>query len=226
VAWAISADVAEYEAALVAFRKRVPITDIELEELTLAERGNAFWVSGLSELSAVRTVMEEIDKAIAAGLPMEDFQKSVKEALGAHTLDGHHIETVFRNAVQTAYSAGRWEQLTNPDVSNIRPYWVYDSVLDTRTTKLCRELDGTCKPHDDPFWLYRCPQCHHRCRANLRAVKRREAERRGITQGDPSTEAPVDNWGLAPPLRDKEQLLKREAVSDDLLTVFDERQTR
>jgi hypothetical protein len=48
---------------------------------------------------------------------------------------------------------------------------VYNAILDERTTKLCKTLDGTVKPIDDPFWEKFYPPNHHSCRSLATVVR-------------------------------------------------------
>lgn len=223
MAWDISAEPERFEEAIAEFKRRVPIEADELATLTRAERSRAFYIASVNELSVVRTVYDELDRAIANATPIDEFRASVHDKLGKHRLGGAHLNTVFRNAVQTAYNTGRWEQITSGDLTQTRPFWMYDAVLDSRTTEVCKALDQTVKAHDDPFWLTRWPPNHHQCRSSVRAVRRREAERRGITVGDPVGGEPQGGFGLAPPLRGAEPLPDPARVQPELLSVFNRR---
>jgi SPP1 gp7 family putative phage head morphogenesis protein len=200
--WTVTSDVGQFEEAVEAHRERVPMTAAEVVDMTAEERRAAFWVAGTHEAAVVQTIHQEIERALAEGLSLDEFKKNLAEKLqGQHALGGAHLETVFRNAVQSAYNAGRWYQLTDPDVTAARPFWMFDAVLDTRTTPLCKDLNGTIKAHDDPFWLTHWCPLHHRCRSGVRALRTSEVERRGgVTPGGPPG-APSEGFGRAPPLR-------------------------
>lgn len=208
MAWSVSAHQADFEAASAWFASRVPYTREQYDALDDESRKRAFWVSGGLELDAVETIFGESGRAIANGTPLEDFKRDIQAKLeGRLGPDGFHLETVLRNACQNAYNTARWTQLTDPELSLLRPYLLYDSVLDSRTTPICKALDGTCKPVDDTYWLTHHPSMHHRCRSALRSLRTSEAQRRGITTADPLTtgEKPVNvppGWGKAPPLSD------------------------
>jgi SPP1 gp7 family putative phage head morphogenesis protein len=221
--WAVTADVEEFDEAVDWFRARVPVTDEEYEALTTEQRSLAFHLASVNELAVVRTVFNEIEAAIRAGTPLEEFKKSVREKVtDAHARDGYYLETVFRNATQDAYNAGRWTQLTDPDVTVSRPYWMFDAVLDSRTTPICNALDATIKGHDDPFWLTHYPPLHHRCRSSIRSLRPSEARKRGLTVGDPDV-TPGEGFGLAPPKRTDYPMPDREGVDADAYAVFEHR---
>jgi SPP1 gp7 family putative phage head morphogenesis protein len=225
MSWDVSAEPGDFEEAVAWFRARLPMTDQEYEALSAAERTRAFWISGVNELRVVETVFDELERAIAEGLPIEEFEARVRAKLdAAHSIDGFHLETVFRNATQDAYNAGRYAQLTDPTITTTRPYWLFDAVLDARTTKtICRPLDGTIKAHDDPWWQTHHPQLHHRCRSGIRALRPSEAKKRGLTVGDPAVD-PQPGFGLSPARRGTDlPEPDPEGVPPDLYAAYERR---
>lgn len=159
------------------------MTDEEFSLLETKSHERAFTLAGVRDLEVVSQVYAQIDRAIEDGTDLQTFKKSVKESLTSQwgKADSHRIETIFRTNVQTAYSRGRREQLRDPDVLALRPFWVYDATLDSRTSDICRELNGTVLPAGDPFWSSRTPPNHFNCRSQIRSLRPSEAKRRGIS---------------------------------------------
>jgi len=228
MAWSITADVDEFDEAVSWFRERVPVTDAEYEELTAASRARAFHLASISELAIVQLVFDEVDRAIAKGTGIAEFRKQVREKLTGKTpIPESQLTLTFRNASQEALNTGRWHQLTNPDVTAVRPYWMLDVVMDTRTTEeICKPLNKTIKAHDDPWWLTHWPPLHHQCRTGVRALRRADAVRRGLTFGDPATGADA-GFGLAPPVRGTElPMPNREKVDPNAFATFEHRRAQ
>lgn len=202
MAWQVSADVDKFDEAVDWFRSRVPYTTAQLDGIEDKARARAFWITADLELDTLQTIHSEIGDSIEKGTPFEEFKKSLRKKLDNKVgIGGFHLETVFRNWVQTAYNTGRWYQLTDPELALLRPFLMFDAVLDSRTTERCKACDGAIKPVGDPWWLNRVPPLHHRCRSCLRSLRRKEAERRGITLDDPDEKTFDPKWGLAPELR-------------------------
>lgn len=232
MAWKVSADLGRFDEAVEALRARTTLTDDEYYQLEGAGRSRAFSYAGGAELAVVQTVLDELAKAIERGQPIEEFRASIREKLGTFGPKGAHLETIFRNACQTAYNRGRWNQMKAPDVVKFRPYFLYDSILDSRTTEVCKACNGTLKLHDDPWWLTHWPPLHHRCRSSVRNLRASEAVKRGITEGDVEGATPQGTFGYAPPLEQSshyepkqaghdaaawaEYLRKRQAANDQL----------
>ncbi len=199
MAWGVTAETGRFGEAVDWFRSRVPYTFEQLGALEDKARANAFWIAGGVELAAIRGIFDELGRAIEKGTSLQDFKRDIRAKLPGAIRD-QHLTVVFRNAVQTALNTGRWQQMTEPDVKRFRPYWMYDAILDGRTTPICNTLNGTVKSADDAFWLSRWPPLHHQCRSSVRSLRRSEALRRGITQGVPDGD-PQGGFGAAPPVQ-------------------------
>ncbi len=192
-AWDVTADVAEHTDALDWFGKRTVITAADARKIDDRLKVEAFWVGGGLHLHQVQRVFDKLDTAIRKG---EDFESFRKRAL-TELRDPAHAETVFRNATQRAYNAGRHAQMTEPSTAKFRPFWMYDSILDSRTTQICTVCNGVILPHEHAWWDTHWPPQHHRCRASVRNLRRTEAEKRGVRAVPPGEAAP-DGWGVSP----------------------------
>ena len=193
MAFEITADPSRFDEASGYFLGRAVITREEARRLTSDAKTRAFWIGAGLQLAQVQRVFDEVAKALDSGEPFDDWRKRVRTEL---TNDAH-AETVFRNATQRSYNAGRYRQMR--EVEAWRPYWMFDAILDSRTTRVCRKCNGTILPASDPWWLtHQCP-LHHSCRSSTRSLRTSEAEERGITRSKPS-ETAADGFGLAPEL--------------------------
>lgn len=162
-------------------------------------RRKAFTVAGVMDLNLLNDAYKAIDKAVAEGATFADFQKEIGPKLEKTWggKDSSRLSTIFQTNVQSAYSAGRWRQLTDPDVLAERPIWQFDAVLDGRVSAICKSLDGTTLPADDPFWETHHPPLHFRCRSGIISLTETEATARGLTATPPKTPA-ASGFGLAP----------------------------
>jgi SPP1 gp7 family putative phage head morphogenesis protein len=201
MAWRATADVERYDEALEWFLGRTILSDEERRRIPAEARSRAFWLAGVAQMDVVQDVFNDIDRALANGTPFDEFKAQVSDKLARAwgRDDPHRVETIFRNAAQSSYNAGRWHQMTEPSVQRFRPFWQYDAILDSRVTPLCKTLDGTVLRADDPWWDTHYPPLHHRCRSSVRNLRQSEAERRGISPAPPQTEEEVpQGWGFSP----------------------------
>jgi|GEM_PF-1766221 len=194
--FAATADVERYDEAANWFLARKVVTPEQYAALAAGSYQHAFWVGGGLQLDQIQRVFDKTATAIETGEAFADWRDRVRSELR----NDAHAETVFRNAVQRAYNAGRWQQMRQPDVLRFRPFWMFDAILDDHTTTICKICDGTILDAEDPWWdTHICP-LHHRCRSSIRNLRRSEAEKRGITKQAPDVDEhrPPGEWGAAP----------------------------
>jgi SPP1 gp7 family putative phage head morphogenesis protein len=180
------------------------IADLRRQNVTLPEifnaleaekRTQAFTVSGLAKLDQIQRVADELARHVADGGTLRDFQKWAESQDWG--LPRHHLETIFRNAVQTAYNAGHWRSFEETKAT--RPYLMYDAINDSRTRPSHLALDGTIRPVDDHFWNTHSPPLGHRCRCTLKSLSADQArERGGVTQNPPAEGVADPGWGAKP----------------------------
>lgn len=189
----------KFDEAITWFRARVPMTDDEFKQLEASAKRKAFTVAGVANLDLVAEVHNAIGVALETGVDFKDFQKAI--AVKLETAWGGprpgRVETIWRTNIQSAYGAGRYRQLTSPAVLAARPVWVYDAVLDSRTSKICGPLAGTTLPADDSWWDTHTPPSHHNCRSSIRSLTQAQADRDGITE-KPSDMNASDGFGSRP----------------------------
>lgn len=125
-------------------------------------------------------------------------------------------DVVARTFLQERYNTERWYQMVSEPVRSVRPFWLYDSIIDDRTTVICIGYNGTLLPWDHPWWLTRKPPNHWGCRAIIRAVSRATARRRGITTKLPLL-IPQDGFGLSPALTSNRIYLDPSKYSQRLI---------
>lgn len=213
-----TADVDRFEEALRWFLDRRLMTRAEVDELTAWSRHRSWWITGITKLRLLQDVRDEIDRSMARGDTLEEFKKGMHGKLLSEWTLGEkatsaRLEVIYRNASISAYNRGRYEQMTDPDVLDLRPWWMFDAILDSRTSGICRPLDGTIKRSDDPWWDERTPPLHHQCRSGITTLddyERREllasSEKRKDGQpvyrekpaDDPDAEPPQEGFGYRP----------------------------
>lgn len=181
------------EAAIQFWKSRTPLTMKELEKLDAGARGRAFTVAGLAKQDQVALVHSALRECLEKGGTLADFKKSISSLIEERGWKSHRIDTIFRNNMQSAYSAGRYTQMQA--VKDLRPYWQYLSIMDNRVTPTCAALNGEVYPADHEFWDSNYPPNHHKCRAGVRTLSEREVGKEKLTV---QTEMPKDRMYTDP----------------------------
>ena len=172
-----------FQEAIDYFADKVPLTKKELKKLAKEAQKKAFTVAVEQKMQAITGVKAAITKALEDGTTMQEFRKNVNDlfnTLGVSPMGKFHAETVFRTNIQTAYSVGRYQRQTHPDVLAERPYLEYDAVEDEDITPLCESLNGKVYPADHSFWDTYYPPNHFRCRSRVNSVSKWEVEKEGL----------------------------------------------
>lgn len=165
-------------------------------------RARSFTVSGLAGLGQIAQVLGSLTDAIQAGKTFEEWKvTALANVPELANLPNGRLSTIYRNAMQNAYNAGRYEQMrTNPR----KKYWLYDGVIDSRTSDICRALDGKIYPADSPVWRSIHPPNHHNCRSSLIGLSEEQAKARGYRPGTPDVVppdgTPEPGWDTNPAL--------------------------
>lgn len=177
------ADPLRFEEAVSSFRRRVPMSDEAFRAMKEASHARAFIVAGVAKADLVDEVWRALDKAVADGMTFADFKKSVGDKIEAEwgRKNPARLETIFRTNLQRSYGAGTVEMLRRGPVMKRRPYWKFSSVLDSRTTAVCKACNGTVLPATHPFWMSHQPPLHFNCRSRLIALTEAQARAAGVS---------------------------------------------
>jgi len=165
--------------------------------LTAAARKRAFTVAWATSAQVLSDIKASLDKALAEGTSFKDWKKDLRAKTADRWTTGDaHLETVFRNNLQSAYNAGRHRAAKDPLTLKLRPFWKLTVLLDDRTSAYCKPLASppVILPADDPWWDSNYPPRHHRCRASVLTLTKRAAEREGVSKKAPTTKAQA-GWG-------------------------------
>ena len=191
-----------FEEAVDYFKGRVPVTAEVFYRIAEQYRGLAFTVSGYTKAQILKRFYDEILAALEDGNTFSEFRKNMNDFLKAEGYEGLaplQADLIFRTNIQTAYNVGHYEQMTDPGVMKLRPFWQYDAVNDTHTRPSHLAMDGKVFPADHPVWNTWFPPNGFRCRCTVRTLSKRQVEARGLTVEDkfPAI-APDPHFGTNP----------------------------
>jgi SPP1 gp7 family putative phage head morphogenesis protein len=79
----------------------------------------------------------------------------------------HRLTTATRTNVFDAINEARYNVFTDPTLDGFVEAMEYSAILDSRTTAICRHLDGRVYPIDSPVWNKYRPLNHFNCRSIL-----------------------------------------------------------
>lgn len=125
-----------------------------------------------SLINSMQEAIKEVDN-------FDDYKELAK---GIFNLYDSWGQTEHNSVVLQSQNIVRWEQIQ--DQKKDLPYLQYSTVIDSRTSEICLELNGITLPVDDKFWLTNTPQNHYNCRCVLIQLDEFDAE---VTKKDEVT---------------------------------------
>ena len=172
-----------FEEAVKYFKERVPVSASVFYRIAEKYRGLAFTVGGYTKAQILKRFYDEILAALEDGNTLSEFRSRMNEFLtseGYEGLDPLQADLIFRTNIQTAYNVGHYEQMTDPGVMKLRPYWQYDAVNDAHTRPSHLAMDGRVFPADSAVWDSWFPPNGFRCRCTVKTLSKRQVEARGL----------------------------------------------
>jgi SPP1 gp7 family putative phage head morphogenesis protein len=183
--------------AIEYFRQKGYAISWNWQETLQEANARAFTVAKMADLDLLKTVRSALDEALAQGRSERWFVSTLTPVLqqagwwGQRLAVGaegqaqriqlgspERLRLIFRQNLQTAYNAGRWEEMLLNRES--RPFWQYVAVMDAVTRPSHAALNGQVYRWDDPFWSSHYPPNGWNCRCRVRALSERALKRRGF----------------------------------------------
>lgn len=167
----------KFEEAIKSFLDKTPALYETIEEITEDVRANFVWLKKSSDLEITTRLFDNMKKSLENGTTFKQWIKDCEEVINKAGLgkQGYYLENVYRTNMMTQYSIGNYKQ--QMEVIDYYPYWEYSAIEDSRTSNICRQLDGVVKKYDDPFWSAYYPPNHFHCRSTVISRNKEELKK-------------------------------------------------
>lgn len=183
--------------ALKAFAERVPVTVRNAAERTAAKIA-ALYSSGrvvafvrAAEEAVTTRAKEVIEDAIErgkteawAGRLLKENVDEVRKETEAWT-EGYS-RMAFRTNLGTAVSAGRFRQVSDPDIASVIPCFRFDAMMDIDTRENHAAAHGLIFSTGNPVWNHIAPPLGYNCRCSVSLVSAPMLRRMGRLRPDGS----------------------------------------
>lgn len=191
------------------FRAKLNLPTDTWLDIWQAAHDRAFVVAGATAADLLADLRAAVDKAISSGTTLEQFRKDFVQIVaergwtgwtgeGSRAGRAWRTRVIYETNLRTSYAAGRWAQLTDPQLLQARPWWRYihsDSVINPRPLHKRWGDMGLTLPHDHPFWRTHYPPNGWGCRCRVVAVR---APAAGAAQQPPADWATPTATGTLP----------------------------
>lgn len=188
-----------FDEAIKFFRGKVNIPTERWNDLWKDMHARGFMVAGAMKTGLLTDFRGAIDKAISEGTTLQEFRKDFDRTVKTHGWSykgerGWRTGVIYNTNVRTAYSAGRYKQMTDPDVMQARPYWQYrhgDSI-NPRPEHL--SWNGLVLAADDPWWRVHYPPNGWGCKCMVTTLSERELAKKGKSGPDAAPNNGTYEW--------------------------------
>jgi len=187
---------------LAYFREKLNLPTAHWDDILGSAHDRSFMVAGAAKADLLNDLREAVDKAIEKGTTLEAFRKDFARIVEEHGWSykggfDWRTRVIYETNLRASYQAGRWAQMTDPDLLKSRPYWRYvhnDTVMHPRPMHLA--WNGLVLRADDPWWLTHYPPNGWGCRCRAVPVRAKDVPRGPDSAPDDGTFEHIDHDGV------------------------------
>lgn len=187
--------------AIEYFRQKGFAIGFDYRDVWQAQHQAAFTVAKVMQLDLLQDIRAEVDRALAEGTTLRDFQQRLTPTLQARGWWGRQplrdpqtgetrdvqlgsprrLKTIYDTNLRTAHSEGQWQRIQ--DSKEAFPYLEYDGNNSSQPRHTHSAWDGLTLPVDDPFWQAHFPVKEYGCKCRAIPRTARQVERSGKPLG-------------------------------------------
>lgn len=166
----------------------------------------------------LKDLRKAVEKAITTGQSIDQFRTAFDRIADRYSPDwmgngdrAWRSQLIYETNLRSAYAAGRYSQMTQPEVLKQRPYWQWrhGGSKDPRPEHIA--LDGKVFDADQLFFqVGGFPPCGYSCKCRVFSMSDRDLSKRGLSiSKPPEVDRIVDQgWGFVPGATDRTEILK------------------
>jgi len=172
------------------FRNKLNLPTTRSGQITRDQNDAAFVVAGATKADLLADLRGAVDDAISNGQSLGEFREQFNEIVskrgwtgwtGEDTKAGRAWRTrlIYKTNLDTSYAAGRWAQMTDPDVVRLRPYWRYIHNTIENPRQQHQRWNNLVLRADDPWWQTHYAPNGFGCNCGVETLNERGLRRLG-----------------------------------------------
>ena len=191
-----------FDEQVAFFKAKLNLPTQRWDDISHEEHDKAFIVAGAQGADLLADLNAAVLKSIQDGTGINAFRKEFKAIVARHGWTGWtgegskegfawRTKVIYQTNMATSYAAGRYQQLTDPELLAGLPYWRYkhaDGVMYPRPLHVA--WDGLTLPPKHPFWQTHFPPNGWGCHCRVTAVSKRDFQE-AVSQGKGPANAPA-----------------------------------
>lgn len=169
------------------------------KDITSRQHDRAFVVAGAMKADLLNDLHDAVNKAVADGQSFQQFQDSFDDIIGKHgwlndeddKYKAWRAKMIYQTNLKTSHAAGRYKQMTSPEMVKLRPYWRYRHNTIENPRIQHEKWNNLVLPVDAAFWRINFPPNGYGCNCTIEAINERQLRAMGKTK--PDTEPTLDD---------------------------------
>ena len=183
-----------FDEAETFFRDKVRVPTKQWDDLKKGQHARGFMIAGAQRDDMLCDFQGALRKAIEQGTTLEVFRKDFDQIVSRYGWSynggrGWRTRVIYDTNLRTSYMAGRYKQMTDPDVLAYRPFWRYRHGDSRRPRPQHLAWHGLVLAHDDGFWSSHYPPNGWGCKCSVEAISGRDLER--LDKNGPDQAPPI-----------------------------------
>lgn len=172
------------------FRRKLNLPTTRTGQITRDQHDAAFVVAGATKADLLADLRGAVSDAIENGQSLGEFRRQFDEIVskrgwtgwkGEGTKAGRAWRTrlIYKTNLDTSYAAGRWAQMTDPDMMRLRPYWRYVHNTIENPRQQHRRWHNLVLPAGHPWFNAHYPPNGFGCNCGVETLNERGLRRLG-----------------------------------------------
>lgn len=175
---------APWEAQLEFFRQKLALPTEAWDDIRGEANDRAFFVAGAQAADLLADFAAAVENTIAEGKSIGWFLKNFDKIVQKHGWDykgerNWRSRVIYQTNLLTSHQAGRWAQLTDPDLLAVKPLWTYRHGHPIVPRELHLSWDKLTLPAQHPWFSVHWPPNGFGCTCYVVATSEEEAKRKG-----------------------------------------------
>lgn len=223
-----------FDEQIAFFRQKVRIPTATYKDMQAHQHDQGFVVAGAMKADLLQDLKDAVDKAIAEGETLAQFRARFSDIVqtrgwtgwtGSDSAEGVAWRTrvIYQTNLRTSHAAGRWQQMTTPEMLQARPYWQYRHTTRDNPRLKHQRMNNKVLPAQHTWWQTNYPPNGWGCGCYVRTLSDIDLQAQGLTvDSSPTGNIASHGWTHAhgstwhPNLDKYDHRIAKQLVADNM----------
>lgn len=177
------------------FNQKLNLPSQHYDDILHGQHDRGYIVAGAMKADLVTDLREAVRAGIEDGETLADFRKrfgSIVKTRGWTGWTGEgtdegvawRTKVIYATNLRSSHAAGRWQQMTDPELMKARPYWRYRHTSNEHPRMQHKQWDGLVLPAGDDWFKSHYPPNGWGCKCRIETINERGLQKLGKSTPD------------------------------------------